>query len=219
MIRAVIFDLDGLLVDSEPIHFAAIREAAKPFNIEFTADEMMKLAGTGYRFILSHLIQKSGQNLDIEDLIAKTRAIFDSMVNSIQAMPGSEKLLDDIKGKLIVTVASGTQKNLILKILEITELLHFFDSKLIVGGDELRMPKPAPDIYRLARIRLRLEARECVALEDTYAGLLSAKKAGMYCIAVPTIFSHEQDFSKADLIVESLGDLSYDILANIDKKS
>jgi len=218
MIKGVVFDMDGVLVDTEALHFAAIRMALEKYDVKSSREDMLKLAGTNYPAFISKLVQKSGKSLDVAPIVKDAWDNFNAAIDSVQTMPGSEKLLDEVMNKLKITVASGCAKDLVLRILEKADLINFFNKVDIVGIDEVKNPKPAPDVYLLAVKKLGLNPNECVAIEDTSSGMTAAKDAGLYCVVVPTIFSKNQDFSRADLRVESLLDLSYDILVNIDRK-
>jgi len=218
MIKGVVFDMDGVLVDTEALHFAAITEALEKYGISPNNEDILKLAGTNYPKFIGKLVEIAGKKIDVNPIVKEAWENYYSFTGSVQALPGSEKLLDEVCRKLKIAVASGCPKKFILKILETAELLHFFNQEYIAGIDEVNNPKPAPDIYLLAVKRLGLNPNECVAIEDTSSGMTAAKDAGLYCIVVPTIFSNNQDFSRADLRVESLLDLNYDVLVNIDKK-
>jgi len=218
MIKGVVFDMDGVLVDTEALHFAAIRMALEKYDVKSSREDMLKLAGTNYPAFIGKLVEKSGKSLDVAPIVKDAWDNYYSFTESVQALPGSEKILDLLINKLKITVASGCPKNFVLKILEKADLLNFFNKADIVGIDEVKNPKPAPDVYLLAVTRLGLNPNECVAIEDTSSGMTAAKDAGLYCVVVPTIFSKNQDFSRADLRVESLLDLNYEVLVNIDRK-
>jgi len=207
-IRAVIFDLDGLIVDSETPEYLAWQAV---------------YAGHGWPFPLELWLQNVGRNDSPFDPLARFRAPDSPMVpdaahalwrehrtrleaDFLTPLPGVVPLLEAARGAgLRTAVASSSRVARVRQVLEILGLAPSFDA--VAGGDEVARAKPAPDVYRLAAQRLAVAEAGCVALEDSEHGVRAAKAAGMWCIAVPSEMTRGLDFSAADMVVGSLADV------------
>lgn len=127
--------------------------------------------------------------------------------------PGFVKLIKLLEQKgFIIALASNRKEEFVHLVLDIIGVKESF--RFIVGG-EGRPQKPFPDIYLHAAKELGLKPADCVVLEDSAIGVVSAKDAGMKVIAVPNIYTEDHDFSKADIIVASLSDINMDVLNNL----
>ncbi len=126
--------------------------------------------------------------------------------------PGFHELVNRLaQAGMRLALASNSDRIHVDRVVDQLGIRGFFD--LIVTGDQVPQGKPGPDIYLLAVSQLNVLPRECVALEDSQPGIESAKAAGLYCIAVPTLFTRHQDLSRADLIGSFLEEITLDVLA------
>jgi HAD superfamily hydrolase (TIGR01509 family) len=204
--RAVLFDHDGTLVDSEPTHHRLWNEVLAAYGVRIPDDLYRTLyAGLPTRANAEDVARRFGLAESPERLmqakLAATRAYLARA--AFPLMPGAARALRDLQGfGLRLAVVTGANPDGVQATLRFHGLGPLIE--VIVTGDDVPRSKPAPDCYLLALERLGLEAGECVAVEDTEYGLRSAHLAGVPCLAVPTDMSRNHDFSKALAVLENL---------------
>lgn len=217
-IEVVIFDCDGVLVDTEYLKFLAWQEALASQNIGFKIEEYMPLIGHSSKKILQMIKEQKG--LDIpEEVIELKNARYQILqkqgVPSIPEMVAFAKQF--IEGKenlgIKIGIASSASRKEILQNLQQIGMENSFDL-IISGSDDLdhyRDPegknKPKPYIYTEAAKRMNVSPSKCLVFEDTSAGIEAAVTAGMIAVAVPNPFTLQQDFSKATKVIYSYKDL------------
>lgn len=217
-IEAVIFDCDGVLVDTEYLKFLAWKEALSSKNIDFTVEEYMPLVGHSSNNIL--LMLKKQKQIDIsEDVIQikneKYQVLQEQGVPPIHAMVSFARQLADRKKNLGIQLGLASSASLaeIRQNLKQIDLKDAFDL-VISGSDDLDdyldpegKNKPKPYIYIEAAKRLGTSPKQCLVFEDTQAGIEAAAGAGMIAIAVPNEFTYLQDFSQAAQVLLSYEEL------------
>ncbi len=213
-IRAVIFDCDGILVDTESLKYLAWKEALANQNIDFSIEEYMTLVGHSSKNILRLIGQTKGRELSdeiIELKNARYKILQKQGVLPIQSMVNFARHLSESKQELGLKLglASSASKEEIMTNLEQIGLNNAFDV-ILSGSDDLDdyvdlegKNKPKPYIYLEASKRLNLSPKLCLVFEDTTAGITAAADAGMIPIAIPNRFTLNQDFSKASRILFS----------------
>lgn len=203
-IQAVIFDLDGLMVDSEPL----AKEAWRAFLAGYghTLDGEMVNAMLGLRLMdTSRLVkERFDLPLTVEQIASQRSELFlASLAGNLQPMPGLIKLLKAVDGRglrrAVATSSPGFYAPVALR--EIGAADGF---EALITGDMVSRGKPAPDIYLATAAALALPPAACLALEDSPGGVVAAKAAGMRCVAVPNELSVGLDLSGADEILSSL---------------
>jgi HAD superfamily hydrolase (TIGR01509 family) len=217
-IEAVIFDCDGVLVDTEYLKFLAWQEALASASIDFSIEEYMPLVGHSSKNILLMLNKLKARNIH-EEIIELKNGKYQTLqkqgVPPMQEMIAFAKRLSQEKEKLGIKVglASSAPKEEILQNLHQIGLENAFDL-IISGSDDLESytdkegnNKPKPYIYIEAAKRLNVCPSKCLVFEDTTAGVEAATTAGMIAIAVPNKFTLQQDFSKATKVICSYTDL------------
>jgi len=217
-INTVIFDCDGVLVDTEGLKHQAWQETLKPYKISFSLDEYLPLVGHSSQHILNSIIKAKGVNLPFQKVIDdKNRAY--KRIQATSVVPIHEgvhlaKLLSSRKKELNIklALASSAPRSEIMHNLKTIGLEHAFD-KIISGDDDLKdiqdsegTNKPKPYIYLRLAEWLQVGAEHCLVIEDTEAGVTAAHTAGMDVIAVPNRFTKGQNFAGALLVVDSLSD-------------
>ncbi len=203
--KAVIFDMDGLLIDSEFYWAQAELEFLKTYNIPRTRELTAKMTGRSLHETAVMLKNEYNLTDSVEEIlgnkIAKSQAIYDYQA---QAMPGSEELLKSLKQSgFVVAIASGSSLERIMKIVSRLGWEKYFNA--LVSTDHVNLKgKPDPAIYTYTSEVIKIEPGKCVVLEDSVNGVRSAKAAGMSCAAVLDARWSWGDFSEADVIVNSL---------------
>lgn len=210
--KAVIFDRDGVIVDSESCNIIAAIKAFKQLGISIKEEEKKLVIGRHpddyhklflkkYKFSYPEFrkIQKEMYQKLIESapLLSKTIALV--------------KELHKSNVKLALTTSSGKRGTDM--VLEMAGLKGMFD--LIITHEDYTKRKPDPEPYIVTARKLGVDPKDCVAVEDTSVGVESAKRAGMKCIVIPNRYTKGQDFSKADIVVESAENISLDLLNSL----
>ena len=179
--KAFLFDLDGVLIDSEPLHGQAWKETAKLFDLELTNQQIKLLKGRRRIDCANELVKLISKKVKVEDVLRIHKPISRKLIMTAQAMPGSESLVKRCYQNNIpmVLVTSSSSESLKIKTSP-HKWINLF-SKKVLGDDKLlKRGKPAPDPYLLAAEKLNINPKECWAVEDSIAGVSSALKAGCY---------------------------------------
>lgn len=216
-IGAVIFDMDGLIVDSEPIQSLAWEKLFRERRITpiFSKGGLMHEIGPTSDDEYIKILERHNLKEDIEVVRTRRRAIFEELIQEkLMLMPGFYELINLLKKEKIKTaVASSRLIDHIHMMLDIVKVKNLFE--VIVGPSPSLKRKPAPDIYLHAAHELGLKPEECLALEDSETGVISAYNAGMKVIAVPNKFTLNQNFSKADRVVSKLSDITISLINSL----
>jgi len=208
---ALIFDMDGVLVDSNPFHVQKWIEFLHERGIPYNAEDLPKqILGSRNdtalrRFFGRDLAEGEIEKLS-EDLEARFRAAFRPHA---QPLLGLKTLMDECRGEGIpLAVASSAMTKNVDFVVDTLKLRSYFAS--IVTGDDVSRPKPDPEIYIQAAERLTLAPAKCVAFEDSFVGIESAKRASMKCVAIASTFPAEElrSQTQADLVVKNFEELS-----------
>jgi beta-phosphoglucomutase len=204
MIKAVLFDLDGVLVDSEPISREASDKILSDAGIVQTPEERTRVYGRRTIDNYRDAIEARGLDLDPAELVRRKNALFRKLIKGrLRPLPGVVDLLSELNEKGVKTaVVSSSPLERVNASLHEVGLKTEFDA--VLSGDCCVKGKPDPDPFLTAAERLGVEPGECVVLEDAEAGILAAKAAGMRVVAVKSPNTHGQDLSKADVIVDSV---------------
>ncbi len=214
MIAAVIFDLDGLIIDSETPEVLAWQATYARYGMEFPIVSWLQNVGRNDRPWDPLTPFRRPESPASPVIVASLwRSQADALLEEyFTPLPGVVPLLSALRGRGVRTaVASSSQLAWIVRVLARVGLRDQFDAA--AGGDEVQRAKPAPDVYLLAARRLGTAPETCVALEDSQNGVRSAKAAGMACVAVPSALTRQMDFSAADLVVASLEAVTPEVIA------
>jgi HAD superfamily hydrolase (TIGR01509 family) len=200
---ALIFDMDGLMIDSERLYFAAEREMAAAYGKEIRDEQLWPLMGRKPIESLRLLREILGIETPPEELLAwRNRLMLEKMRRDLGAMPGLFEILDAFHGRLRLAVGTGAQKEFLDLALDRFGIRGRFD--VLQTADGIERGKPDPEIYLLTCRRLGLPPGECIVLEDARNGVLAGKAAGCPVIAVPNDYTRGQDFSAADWVEPDL---------------
>jgi len=200
MIQAVIFDLDGVIVDTAHYHFIAWRRLAKELGIHFTEQENEQLKGVSRMRSLEIILELGNLRLsqeEMERLAEKKNQWFVDYINAMkpgEIFPGVKELIQDIRANGIKVALASSSKNA-HTVLDLLNIGGLFDA--IVDGTMITHTKPDPEIFLLAANKLNIPPPQCLVFEDAEAGVEAAVAAGMKCIGVGS----PQQLSKANVVV------------------
>lgn len=215
MIRAVIFDFNGILADDDPIHMHAFRQVAAEEGLGFKDEEYMdRYLPLNDHDCFEELWQKNSRALrtgELEELIRRKSVYYFRAIEQKQVLfEGAAKAVRAAANRGPVGIASGASIGEIRHILGTAGLLDCFST--IVAAEDVKRGKPDPEPFRLACERLKkhcagLEPSECVAVEDSLGGIKSAQSAGMPCLAIAHSYSRDRlEAAKASWVIDSISD-------------
>jgi HAD superfamily hydrolase (TIGR01509 family) len=202
--RAVVFDMDGVLVDSEPAFFDAANDVLREEGRSIAWEQYSRLLGTSVQVTWQEIISMLHLRGDLRDyLLRYGDVLLDCLRRPRPPLPGAAELLDELDRRGVpyglATSSFGPWKDAVL---ESAGLDGRF--RVVVTADMIAHQKPAPDIYRKAAELLAVDATLCVAVEDTVPGIVSAKGAGMYGIQVRAASTALPPIAQADLVIDTL---------------
>ncbi len=206
MIRGVLFDLDGVIVDTLHYHFLAWKHMFEKLGGQVQEHTVLLHEGRNSREILPILMQEAGVSIPADQqaaFIEEKRAYYRSIVH-VEEYSGAFEVIDQLKnrGYKVALVTACALKNM-QHSLDSTRQAHF---DFIITGDEVPRAKPFPDPYLTAARQIRVEPAECLVVENAPLGIEAAKAAGMYCVAIETTLGKEY-ISQADCILSNIRDV------------
>lgn len=203
-VQAILFDMDGVLVDSEEYIFEATRLMFAEHGVSVKPEDALPFVGTGENSYITGIGRRNGFEADIERDKARTYAIYGEITRgNIHALPGTGEFIRQCKkrGLRMAVASSADRVKIAVNLREIGVAADTFDA--IVSGEDVERKKPFPDIYLLAALQLGVKPENCLVVEDAVSGVAAAKAAGAKCLALTTSFPAEK-LNDADLIAESL---------------
>jgi HAD superfamily hydrolase (TIGR01509 family) len=210
--RGVIFDMDGVLTDSEPLINAAAVSMFQEKGLVVAPEDFLPFVGTGEDRYIGGVAEKHGYSLDLPAAKRRTYEIYLSLVPArLRAFPGAVQLVERCQaaGYKVAVASSADAIKIEANLNKIGLPLSRWDA--VVHGEEITHKKPAPDIFLKAAAKLGLAVAACVVIEDAVNGVEAAKRAGMRCVAVAQTFSAERltaaDLVRPDMTRISLTDL------------
>jgi beta-phosphoglucomutase len=199
MLKALIFDMDGVLVDSMPFHAAAWKKAFFDLGMEIQDEDIYAIEGSNPRNGLHILIQKSRKKSDSYDFEMITEIYRQEFkrIFELKAFEGMKECLELLKKRFMLSVVSGSDRYIVYSIID--QLFPgIFDT--VITGDDVKNSKPCPDPFLKAVEFLKVRREECIIVENAILGVEAAKKAGIYCIGIPTYLEPAQ-LDRADLVI------------------
>ncbi len=213
--KAVIFDMDGVIALTEELHFISIQRIMREvYKKELDAEGFIHYIGRSEEDTWQGIMDSYGVKGDISYLMQlRLKEIVPIMRERVKHAAGLQKLLDDLRSHDVrMAVASSSEREVVDAVLSSLRIDKYFE--IVCGGDDVRHKKPAPDLYLLALEKLGVQAEEAVAIEDSPSGIRAAKGAGLRCVGVGSTLSEEK-LKEADMFVRSLEELNYEKLRKL----
>lgn len=205
--KAVIFDMDGVIIDSMPYHFLAWYEALRAYGVRVSCFDVYSKEGENWEKTLKDLLIRAGIRPDmvlLREIFLRRQKIFKKYFKRF-IFKGAGDFLACLKNQgYILGLVTGSPSQEVSKILP-AKILSLFDS--IVAGNQVKRGKPHPEPYIKCAKLIGLRPSQCVVIENAPFGIESAKKAGMFCIALTTSLPKAY-LRKADIVANSLGDIA-----------
>ena len=208
MIDTIIFDMDGVIIDSEPLWEKAEIQLVKDHGKTYSDSYRNKIIGLNQKDSVNILKNTFNLNTSVEDILEQRKKILiDIYKKELKVFPGIFNILEETRSKGYKTgLASGSPESVINFVMDKFGLDDYFSA--ILSGDSANEGKPSPEIYLATAEMLRSRPENCIAIEDSVNGVLSVKNAGMYCIAVPHPELEIELYSSADFIYENISEVN-----------
>jgi beta-phosphoglucomutase len=211
MVRTVIFDMDGVIVDTEPVHYYAYQQHFGALNIDVSDEVYATFTGNSTRNVYQKLKEKFALEEEVEKLVDIKRALFNDAFDNKEdlfMLEGVEDLIKDlhVNGMQLV-LASSSAKVTIDRIFKRFGLHQYFSH--IVSGEDFPKSKPDPAIFTEAVRLSGMPKEECIVIEDSTNGIKAAKAAGIYCVGYDSEHSKLQDLSRADIVIRRFDELDF----------
>lgn len=203
MIKAILFDLDGVLLDSMPYHVKAWQKVFSQFDIQLHPNEIYSREGTRTADLARNLAIDHELNLSEEELhiLIQTKSKTYNEITKAGVMPGVDELAQELKRRKIkIAIVTSTFRENLLRVMP-QELVNQFDE--IITGDDVKNGKPHPEPYLKAAEKLEVTSDECIVVENAEIGIRAGKAAEMFCIGVTSTQTKEQ-LKQADKIVPDI---------------
>lgn len=214
MFKVIIFDLDGLLVDSQPLQYQAYHQVFSNHGFPLTQVDWQEWIDHSYS--VQQWIQKNDLPLDGDSLRAEKKNIYDQLIrDELQLKPGVRELIDELHGKFRLCIASSSRLESIELIVDKFGLQPKFEQ--LISDTEIVNGKPHPDIFLKTAEAMQVKPADCLVIEDSIAGLKAAKAANMLCIICPDSFGKLEpvEFKGADKIVNHLGEITSEMIDDL----
>lgn len=217
MLKAVLFDMDGVIVDTEPLHHKAYFQMFDHVEIEVSETHYQTFTGQSTINVCKHLCEHFKLQQRPEDLVKIKRQIFKNLFindSSLQLIDGVSQLIEEYYSSgLTLVLASSASMQTINSVFDRFELNKYFKGKL--SGADLKASKPHPEIFLKAAKTAEVDKRNCFVIEDSTNGIQAAVSAGIYCVGFKSPHSKNQDYSKANMVISDFSEISYHKAKNL----
>ena len=215
MLKAVLFDMDGVIVDSEPLHHRAYQKMFQEFDLDVSKEFYSSFTGKATLPICEEICETFKLKVSPEILVASKRKHFIPLFEhdtDFSLLDGVLELIQNYheNGLNLVLASSASMEN-INRIFKRFELDPYFTAKL--SGADLKASKPHPEIFIKAAQASGFSKSECLVIEDSTNGIMAAKAAGIYCIGYDSEHSKNQDYSQADLVIQDFNEVKYNTIS------
>ena len=216
MIQTVIFDMDGVIVDTEPVHHYAYNQHFKQLNIEVTPEMYATFTGNSTKNTYEKLKSHFEIAESVPDLVEAKRNLFNDAFDSKEDLcliDGVEDLIKELYHNGMQLVLASSSANVTIDRVFRRFGLHQYFTHL-VSGEDFPNSKPHPAIFEHAAKLSQTSVENCIVIEDSTNGIIAAKAAGIYCIGYDSINTKLQDYSKADKVIKDFSELNFEIIKN-----
>ncbi|HBI00856.1 MAG TPA: HAD family hydrolase [Flavobacterium sp.] len=217
MIQTVIFDMDGVIVDTEPVHHFAYVQHFKQLNIDVSPEMYASFTGNSTKNIYERLKTIYDLKEDVQTLVETKRNLFNDAFDQkedLYLLDGVEDLIKELyQNGMQLILASSSANVTIQRIFNRFMLDKYFAHK--VSGEDFPKSKPHPAIFLKAAELAQTAVENCIVIEDSTNGILAAKSAGIYCVGYDSFHSKLQDYSSADKVISHFNELSFESIRNI----
>ena len=211
MLKAVIFDMDGVIVNSEPLHHLAYKKMFEEFKLDVSNSLYESFTGQSTYSICKQLCDIFNLNKDPNELVLSKRKHFKIIFESdtsFQMIDGALNLIKDyFENNLTLVLASSASMTNIERIFKKFDLNKFFKAK--ISGADLKESKPNPEIFIKAAELSGFKKEECIVIEDSTSGIMAAKSAGIYCVGYNSYNSKNQNYDNASLVISDLNEIKF----------
>ena len=219
MIQTIIFDLDGVIIDSEPVHFKLEKQMLEELKIAVSFEEHSSYVGMSSENMWEAIVNRHNVSYCAQDLVQKKHELYLEHLleeKNLHPIPGAAELIKELHKNIFkLVIASSSPAEVIDAVLKKFNLSDYFMAT--VSGTELTHSKPHPEIFLRAAKLTNSKPEECVVIEDSENGVTAAKAAGMKCIGFLNPNSGDQDLNKADVIIKSFEELNVDSIRNLEQ--
>lgn len=209
----VIFDFDGVIVDSEELQYLSYSEVLARYGAAVTREEYERewiAAGLGPEYAVRCFALPIGP----DELRKVKEPIYHEMLRTrAQLIPGAAAAIERLARDMPLAVATNSTAADLALVLDPFDLRRYFAA--VVSREDYSGRKPAPDAFLTAALRLAMPPASCVVIEDATKGVLAAERAGCPCIAIPNDFTRRNDFTRASVVLEHFGDVTTDLVRNL----
>ncbi|MBN8567233.1 MAG: HAD family hydrolase [Flavobacteriales bacterium] len=212
MIQTVIFDMDGVIVDTEPVHHFAYQQHFKQLNIDVFPEMYASFTGNSTKNIYERLKSVYGLKEDVLDLVEVKRNLFNDAFDQkedLYLLDGVEELIQELHQNGVQLILASSSANVtIQRIFNRFDLDKYFTHK--VSGEDFPQSKPHPAIFQKAAELAKTSVEHCIVIEDSTNGIMAAKAAGIFCVGYDSFHSKMQDYSLADKVISHFNELSFE---------
>ncbi|MCK5177467.1 MAG: HAD family phosphatase [Candidatus Aenigmarchaeota archaeon] len=212
MIQGILFDMDGVLVDTEPLHCRGVIEALKKYNVILTEEKFYELwtrRGGG----IADFVKEKNISADPNIIREEKRKIYRKLLEKeLKMYDGVDKTLCQLSEKYPLALVTASRRKDADLILNMTQIKKYFN--WTVTNDDVKHRKPDPEGFLLAGKKLNINPENLLVIEDAQKGIIAAHKAGMKSVAIPNKYTTQNDFSLAGKIINSINDLTFDLIEN-----
>ena len=217
MLKAVIFDMDGVIVNSEPLHHLAYKKMFEEFKLDVSNSLYESFTGQSTYSICEQLCEIFDLKVDANSLVLSKRKHFKIIFendSSFEMIDGAMNLIKDyFENNLTLVLASSASMTNIERIFKKFDLNKFFKAK--ISGADLKESKPNPEIFIKAAQLAGFKKEECIVIEDSTSGINAAKSAQIYCVGYDSLNSKNQNYDKANLVINNFKEIQFDKISKL----
>lgn len=212
--KAIILDMDGVIINSEPVHFDVDQALLKKLGVKMSKEELGVFVGNTDHYMWSTLKERFNLEAAVEEIIEMKKEMFVEKFDEIELMDNFKELMFSLYNEgYPMAIASSNNRKIVNKVVKKFGLNKYM--KFIISGEEVNKGKPDPEIFLTAAKKINVNPECCLVIEDASNGVKAAKAAKMKCVGLENIYSGNQDLSEADLVINNLAELDLNIIKEL----